>query len=118
MCHFQPRSPKPALDVEPLIGLAAVQNTFVAAYLLSDEVQCLDNFQAEFLALLVFGDGNVFDVSDYAEVVNTVKYLVSPVPHSLRPIECQQKGNSTYNFLSTISAPVPTILDPSSTTSK
>lgn len=63
MRHLQPCPLESALDIESLIRLRTIKNRLVAAYLLGDEVERLDEFQAEFLALLVFCNGNVFDVS-------------------------------------------------------
>lgn len=70
MGHLKPSPPEAALDVETLVRLGAVQNGLVAADLLSYEVERLDDAQAEFLALLVLGDGDVFDVADETEVVD------------------------------------------------
>jgi hypothetical protein len=75
MCHLQPRPLEAALDVEPLVRLAAVENALVAAHLCRDEVERLDDFEAEFLALLVFRDGDVFDVADEAKVVDAGGWL-------------------------------------------
>jgi hypothetical protein len=62
-----------ALDIEPLVRLTAVQNALVTANLLSNEVQSLDQLEAEFLPLLVFGNGNVFDVTDKTKVMDAVR---------------------------------------------
>jgi hypothetical protein len=75
MCHLQPRPLEAALDVEPLVRLAAVENALVAAHLCRNEVERLDDFEAKFLALLVFRDGDVFDVADEAEVVDAGGWL-------------------------------------------
>lgn len=72
MSHFQARPPESTLDVEPLVRFAAVQNALITADLLGDEVQSLDELQAQFLALLVFRHGDILDVSDEAEVVDAV----------------------------------------------
>lgn len=42
----------------------------VAAHLLGDVVEGLDDAQPQLLALLVLGDGDVLNVSDEAEVVD------------------------------------------------
>jgi hypothetical protein len=70
MRHLQPRTLKAALDVEALVRLAAVQDALIAAHFRGDEVERLDDLQSELFALLVFRDGDVFDVSDEAEVVD------------------------------------------------
>jgi hypothetical protein len=72
MCHLQPRPLVSTLDVESLICFAAIKNTLVASHLLRDEVQCLDELQSQFLPLLVFGDGNIFDVSHETKVMDAV----------------------------------------------
>lgn len=64
MRHLEPRPPKPALYIEALVGLAAVEDALVAADLLCDVVEGLDDAQAELLALLVLCDGDVLDVAD------------------------------------------------------
>ena len=63
MRHFQPGFPKTALDVEALVRLAAVEDGLVAADVLGDEVECLNEAQAQFLALLVLGDRDVLDMA-------------------------------------------------------
>ena len=75
MGHLQARPPEAALDVEPLVGLAAVEDGLVAADLLGDEVEGLDEAEAELLALLVAGDGDVLDVADGAEAVDAAGLL-------------------------------------------
>lgn len=62
--HLQAYSPEAALDVEALVVLAAVENRLIATLLLGDEIKRLDDAQAQLLALLVLGDGNVLDVAD------------------------------------------------------
>jgi len=69
MRHLQAGAFEAALDVEALVGFGAVEDGLVAADVLGDEIERLDELQAELLALLVFGDGDVFDVPDQAEVV-------------------------------------------------
>lgn len=70
MRHLQPCPLEPALDIESLIRLTAVQDRLVAANLLSDKVQRLNNSQTQLLALLVLGDSNVLDVADQTELVD------------------------------------------------
>lgn len=73
MCHLQTSPPEAALDVETLVGVAAVENALVTANLFGDVVESLDESEAELLALLVFGDGDVFDMSDRTEAVDAVE---------------------------------------------
>lgn len=75
MGHLQAGLAEAALDVEALVGLAAVEDALVAADVFGDEVEGLDEAEAELLALLVLGDGNVFDVADGAEGVDAVPML-------------------------------------------
>lgn len=70
--HLEASSSESALDVEALVGFAAVEDCLVAADVLSDIVQGLDHAQAELLALLVLGDGDIFDVADTTKAVNAV----------------------------------------------
>lgn len=69
MCHLESSSFEAALDVEPFIGLAAVQDTLVTSDLLRQVVQSRYDPQPELLALLVLVDGNVLDVSNQAHVM-------------------------------------------------
>jgi hypothetical protein len=73
MCHFQPRSLVSALDIESLVRLAAVENALVTSNLLRDEIQSLDQLEAELLSLLVFGDCNIFNVTDETQVVDAMR---------------------------------------------
>lgn len=68
--HLQACSSESALDVEALVGVAAVEDALVAANLFGDEIEGLDESEAELLALLVLGDGNVLDVADLAQAVD------------------------------------------------
>lgn len=70
MGHLQTCSSESALDVEALVGVAAVEDAFVAANLFGDEIEGLDESEAELLALLVLGDGNILDVADFAQAVD------------------------------------------------
>lgn len=72
MGHLQACATESALDVEALVGVAAVEDALVAANLLGDVVEGLDQAEAELLALLVLGDGDVFDVADLAQAVDAV----------------------------------------------
>lgn len=78
MCHFQTCRLEATLDIESLILLTAIQNTLVAADLLCHEVERLNNLDAEFLALLVFRNRDVFDVTDQAEIVDAACYQRRP----------------------------------------
>lgn len=64
MCHFQTGPLEAALDVEALVGFAAIEDGLVAARLLSNKVQRLDHAETQLLALLILGDGDVLDMSD------------------------------------------------------
>jgi hypothetical protein len=74
--HLQTRPLEATLDVEALVRLRAVENSLVAANVLRDKVQRLDDPQTELLALLVLCDSDVFDVADEAEVVDA-KVVIS-----------------------------------------
>lgn len=69
--HLQPGPLETALDIEPFVGVAAIKNGLVATDFVGDEVEGLDQPQAQFLALLVLCDGDIFDVADHAKVVDT-----------------------------------------------
>lgn len=109
-----------ALDVEALVGVAAIENAFVAADLLGNMIEGLDQPQTELLALLVLGDGNVFDVSDGTEAVNTVDKRACQLISTFHGSKQQPRvggyrlgslngaGGKTYNLCSTINAPVAT----------
>lgn len=71
--HLQACSSESALDVEAFVGVAAVEDALVAANLFGDEIEGLDESEAELLALLVLGDGNVLDVADLAQAVDAVE---------------------------------------------
>lgn len=73
MCHLQTSPSEAALDVESLVGVAAVENALVTADLFGDIVERLDESEAELLALLVFSDSDVFDVSDGTEAMDAIK---------------------------------------------
>ena len=70
MRHLEPRPLKPALNIEPLVRLRAIQNTLVAPHLLSHKVQRLDYAQPKLLPLLVLRNGNILNVSDEPQVVD------------------------------------------------
>lgn len=81
MGHFQPSSSEPTLDVETLVRFAAVEDGLVATNFLGDEVESLDEAKTELLALLVFGDGDILDVTHKAKTVDAVpgKFLTSAI---------------------------------------
>lgn len=70
MGHLEACSSEAALDVETLVGFAAVEDALVAANLLGDVVEGLDDSETELLALLVLCDGDIFDVAYGAQAVN------------------------------------------------
>jgi hypothetical protein len=94
MCHLQPCALEAALDVEPLVCLAAVENALVAAHPCGDEVERLDDFEAEFLALLVFRDGDVFNMTDETEVVDAGELLA----RLLWNVEGRMRRERTISF--------------------
>lgn len=69
--HLQASPLEAALDVKAFVGLGTVENRLVAADLVRDEVESLDQAQTQLLALLVLCDGDIFDVTDHSETVNT-----------------------------------------------
>lgn len=69
--HLEAGSPEAALDVETLVGLAAVENGLVAADLFGDEVERLDQAQTQLLALLVLGDCDILNVANLCERMDT-----------------------------------------------
>lgn len=77
MGHLKTGPPETALDVETLVGFTAVENALVAANLVSDEIEGLDDSEAELLALLILGHGNVLDVSDSAKVMDTMTSVLA-----------------------------------------
>lgn len=70
MRHFQTSPLEATLDVKAFVGLTAVEDALVAPDLLGDGVEGLDDAQTELLALLVLGDGDVFDVADEPHIVD------------------------------------------------
>lgn len=70
MRHLDPSPRIPALGIEPLVALGTVQDGLVAADIDGDRVERVDESEAELLALMVFADGDVFDVADGAEVMD------------------------------------------------
>lgn len=72
MCHLQPCSLVSALDIEPLVCFRAIQDAFIASNFLCNEIESLNKLETQFFALLVFCDGDVFDVADETKAVDTV----------------------------------------------
>lgn len=70
VCHLESGPAKTTLDVEALVNFAAVEDGLVAADVLRNVVKGLNHSQSKLLALLVLGDGDIFDVSNSAEGVN------------------------------------------------
>lgn len=73
--HLQPSPLKAALDVEALIGLTTVENSLVAADLFGNKVERLDQAQAQFFALLVLCNGDILNMADQAQVVDTARIV-------------------------------------------
>lgn len=123
--HLKASSSESALDVEAFVGVAAVEDALVAANLLGDVVEGLDQAEAELLALLILGDGDVFDVADLAQAVDAVEQsklaagcLGCEDPEASGGEDKLHRGQGlsgtrsfafpTYNLCSTIRAPVAT----------
>lgn len=125
--HLKASSSESTLDVEAFVGVAAVEDALVAANLLGDVVEGLDQAEAELLALLILCDGDVFDVADLAQAVDAVEEskLAAGVfrlgsrslrgGSSIRIRGCRVRAVPrgffcfpTYNLCSTIRAPVAT----------
>lgn len=76
--HLQASPLEATLDVESFVGVAAVKDGLVAADLVGDEVESLDQPKTQLLALLVFCDGDVLDVTNHAEVMDaSSRHVVS-----------------------------------------
>lgn len=104
MRHLQTGPLEAALDVEALIGFAAVEDGLVAADLLCDEVEGLDQTKTQLLPLLVLCDGNVLDVADFTEVVDAskancvlarVNYTISGTARSSRSLQWHDATQGT-----------------------
>lgn len=70
--HLHASPLEAALDIETLVGVAAVEDGLVAPDLIRDEVEGVDQSKTQLLALLVLSDGNIFDVANRAEVVDAI----------------------------------------------
>lgn len=93
--HLEPRPLETALDVEALVGLAAVEDGLVAADLVGNKVEGLDQPKTQLLPLLILCDGDVFDVSDGAEAVDASCRLLSEQTLVTSP---QLEGGVTRNY--------------------
>lgn len=71
VAHLDARLLVTALIVEPNILFAAVEDCLVAALLLGNMIEGLDELDAKLLALLVSGDGNIFNVPNGAQLMDT-----------------------------------------------
>lgn len=72
MSHLEPSSSETTFNVEPLVGLAAIENSLVASDVCGNVIESLNHTQTQLLSLLVFRDGNIFDVASLAERVNAI----------------------------------------------
>lgn len=141
--HLQASPLETALDVESLVGVTAIKDSLVAANFVCDEVESLDQPETQLLALLILCDGDVLDVANLAEVMNagsgecvstedqqqnkgtspSAATCWSQLGRTCYEVSgkvwwgCDTATGLTYNFLSAISAPVPTTLPASSMTS-
>lgn len=64
-------------DVERFVLRTTVEDIFVAAHILADGVQSLDHSQSQTFALKLFGDGDLFHVSNKSSVVDTGRPFMS-----------------------------------------
>jgi hypothetical protein len=83
MRHLKPSPLEATLHIETFIRLATVQDALVTADFRGNEVERLDDLQSELLALLVFGNSNIFDVTDESEVMNTTCCQEWPIIRSM-----------------------------------
>jgi len=74
MSHLDSCLPIPALDIESYIFFAAVEDSFVASRVFCNEVEGLDEFDAKFLALLVCGNRDIFDVANGSKIMDADSY--------------------------------------------
>lgn len=72
MGHLQPSPSESTLYVEALVGLTAIEYALVAADLLGDVIERLNDPQSQLLALLILRDRDVLDVANYSQVVDAV----------------------------------------------
>lgn len=100
VCHLESCPLESALNVEPLVRLAAIENALVATHLGRDEIESLDNLESELLALLVLRNGDIFDVAYETEVVDAGIGLANIHPqeremevHVQLPLDDQSAGS-------------------------
>lgn len=82
------------------------ETNLVAADLLSNMVQRLDDAQTQLLSLLVLRNSDILDVSNLTQAVDTIVTRIS----TKVSLDVSLLFLETHNFFSTIKAPVPTIL--------
>ena len=70
MSHLQSGPLEATFDIEALVCLAAIQDRLIAAYLFGNMVECLDDPQPKFLALLVLCNSDVLNVTHKTHVVD------------------------------------------------
>lgn len=70
MCHLEPCSSVSTLYIESFVRLTAVQYALIAPHLLCQVVQCLYEPQAQFLPLLILGNGDIFDMAHKTEAMD------------------------------------------------
>jgi hypothetical protein len=70
MGHLEPCSSVSTLHIESFVRFTAIQYTLIASHLPCQVVQCLYESQAQFLPLLVLGNGDIFDVAHKTEAVD------------------------------------------------
>jgi hypothetical protein len=104
MGHFRPCLFVVTFCIECLVTWRAVQYRFVAADIDRDIIQCLHQLLTKVFPLVILGDGDVLDVSNYAKVMNARTVNLRFV---LRYFGGKKK--KTNNFLSTTTTPVPTM---------
>ena len=68
--HLQVCSSEATLDVKALNVGITIEYALVAAQRLGQLVKCLDDAQSKLFALLIFGDGNVFNVTNAAKIAD------------------------------------------------
>lgn len=113
-----------ALDVKGFVLGTAVENVLVAPDVPANGVKGLDHLQAQFLALVFFCNGDFLYMADEPTVVDTTAKTMARVSAEggrgmggeVDSMSCRSlpkyflflNAIRTYNFLSTISEPVPT----------
>ena len=95
--HFESRPLKATLNVKALIGLAAVKDRLVAANLVGNEIECLDQPKTQFFPLLVLRNRNVFDMGDRSEAMNADDRLVLAIR-----LRCAERKNKRLHMFATL----------------